>query len=62
MTYKIKECRTAAKLTQEELADKSGVSRTIIVDLESGKEVNVTTKTLKKIADVLNVHVHDIFY
>ncbi len=62
MEYKIKEYRLLAKMTQEELARKSGVNRTTIVDLESGKEVNVTTKTLIKIAMALKVNINDIFF
>ena len=35
--YRIKEFREQSKLTQEELADKSGVSRSLISQLETGK-------------------------
>ena len=48
MEYKIKELREKMGLTQDDLAKKSGVNRTTIVYLESGKEVNVTAGTLKK--------------
>ena len=61
MIYKIKELRLKNKLTQDELAEKSGVNRTTIVQLEKGEEVNVTAKTLQKIADCLKVEVKDIF-
>ena len=37
MEYKVKEIREKAGITQEDLAIKSGVSRTIISGLESGK-------------------------
>ena len=46
MGYKVKEIREKKKLTQEELSEKSGVSRTIISAMESGKDVTTTTKTL----------------
>ena len=36
MGYKIKEIREAKKMTQEELAEKSGVSRGTISALENG--------------------------
>ena len=36
MGYKIKELREAMKMTQEELAEKSGVSRGTISALENG--------------------------
>ena len=57
MEYKIKELREKMGLTQDDLAKKSGVNRTTIVYLESGKEVNVTAGTLKKIAKCLNVDI-----
>ena len=61
MIYKIKELRLNKGLTQEELASESGVNRTTIVQLETGEEVNVTAKTLKKIAKCLGVDVKEIF-
>lgn len=61
MEYKIKELREKMGLTQDDLAKKSGVNRTTIVYLESGKEVNVTAGTLKKIAKCLNVDIKEIF-
>lgn len=59
---KIKEMRTKKKMTQEELSTKSGVSRTIIWALESGKQEVTTTSTLKKIAAALNASVSEIFF
>ena len=61
MEYKIKKLRENMGLTQDDLAKKSGVNRTTIVYLESGKEVNVTAGTLKKIAKCLNVDIKEIF-
>lgn len=61
MTYKVKECREEKGLSQEELAKKSGVSRTIISRLESGKTMVTTTETLIKIANALGKKVGDIF-
>ena len=37
MGYKVREARKAANMTQEELAQKSGVSRGTIWALENGK-------------------------
>lgn len=62
MGYKIKEAREAAKMTQEELAEKSGISRGTIVALESGTEKNTTSKTLVAIAKALGVTVEQIFF
>lgn len=62
MGYKIKEVREASKMTQEELAEKAGVSRTIISGLESGTLKNTTSLTLLKIAKALDKNVQDIFF
>lgn len=62
MEYKVKQFREKKKMTQEELSEKSGVSRAIISRLESGEEVVTTTETLIKIATALNCKVGDIFF
>lgn len=62
MGFKIREARTAQKLTQKDLADKAGVSRTIISGLESGRIINTTAGTLQKIASALNLTLSDIFF
>ena len=62
MGYRIKECREAMKMTQEELSEKADVSRTIISGLESGAIRVTTTETLLKIARALNKKVADIFF
>ncbi len=59
--YRIKEYREKKNLSQKELARISGVSRTIIVGLESGTYTTTTTDTLLKIAKALGVKVQDIF-
>lgn len=61
MNYKIKEYRIKAGLTQKELSAESGVNRTTISALESGNEVNVSVKVLKKIAECLGINVNDVF-
>lgn len=63
LNNKIKEKREEQKITQEELAIRSGVSRTTISDLENQKDINVTNATMKKIAiDGLKSSVMDIFF
>lgn len=62
MGYKIKEVREARGLTQEELAEKSGVSRGTISALENGAVRTTTTKTLVKLALALGVSVDQIFF
>ena len=62
MGYRIRELREAMKMTQEELADKSGVSRGTISALENGYMRNTTSKTLLKLAQALNTSVDRIFF
>lgn len=61
MKNKIKEYRIAQGLTQAELAKKSGVGRTVIVQLENGTRNIVTSKTMISIARGLNSTVEEIF-
>ena len=62
MAYRIKECREEQGMSQEELATKANVSRTIISGLETGTITVTTTGTLIKIAEALNKKVNDIFF
>lgn len=48
MGCKIKERREFLKMSQEELAEKSAVSRATISSLENNSERNTSTKILKK--------------
>lgn len=61
MEYRIKELREKRRWSQEELSKKAGVSRGIIVRLESEKDVATTTDTLKAIADAFGVSVKYLF-
>ncbi len=47
-------------MSQEELSEKSGVSRATISKLESGEDCEVKVGTIKKIAQALNVEVSDL--
>lgn len=62
MGYKIKEVRESLKMTQEELSEKSGVSRTTISGLENGTVRATTTKTLVKLSKALDTSVDQIFF
>ena len=62
MGYKIKELREAMKMTQEVLAEKSGVSRGTISALENGIDRTTTSKTLVKLAQALDTTVDRIFF
>ncbi|MGN1276261.1 MAG: helix-turn-helix transcriptional regulator [Floccifex sp.] len=62
MGFKIKEAREEKGITQEELSNKSGVSRNLISRLESGDLKSTSTNTLIKIANALEKSVNDIFF
>lgn len=49
-------------MTQEELAEKSGVSRGTISAMENGLSKETTTKTLVKLARALGTSVDSIFF
>ena len=59
--YKIKERREELRMTQEELAKKSGISRQTISSIETGKCENVLVGTLGSIANALDTTVDKIF-
>lgn len=48
-------------MSQDQLAEKSGVARTIISQLETGQRTVTTTETMLKIARALECSVADIF-
>ena len=58
MAYRIRELREKKKLTQEQLAQMSGVSRTTIVLLENNEEHEAMVGTLKSIHIWLAAAVH----
>lgn len=62
MGSKLKEAREAAKMTQEELAEKSGVSRATISGLENGNERPTMSTTLLALARALDTTVEKIFF
>lgn len=62
MGYKIKEFRESKGISQEELAERANISRTIIWNLETNPDAVTTTKTLKKIADALETTISAIFF
>ena len=57
-----KELLEEKKMSQCELAERSGVSRTVISGLESGAITTTTTDTLLKIAKALDKKVAEIFF
>lgn len=62
MGYRIKEEREKRNMTQEQLAEESGVSRGTISALENGTSSVTTTKTLSSIAKALGVSIESLFF
>lgn len=62
MGYRIKEEREKRNMTQEQLAEESGVSRGTISALENGTSRATTTKTLSSIAKALGVSIESLFF
>ncbi len=60
MEFQIEKYRKTLGISQEELAKRSGISRTIISGLESGRVRNTTTVTLERIAQVLKVPTREL--
>ena len=61
MQNRIKERREELRMTQEELAAKSNISRQTIHALETGKADNVTLSTMMSIAHALESSTEKIF-
>lgn len=57
---KLKDLRESKGLTQEALANKSGISRTTIAMLECGKQTVAKSTTLVALADALDANVNDL--
>lgn len=62
MKNKLREIRENKGISQEELAQMSGISRTTISELETEKKAVTTNITLEKIAEALAQKVSDIFF
>jgi len=60
LAQNIKKFRKRLKLSQEELAKKAGITYSTLIKIESGANDNPTIKTLKKIADALNVTIDEL--
>lgn len=65
MTNKLKKAREEAGFSQEELAEKSGISRTTISTIENMsdfEDVTVKSSTLITLAKTLNKSIAEIFF
>lgn len=59
---KLKERRLELKMTQEELAAKSGVSRVTISLLETGEQLVTKSSTILALAKALNIEPQELLY
>lgn len=62
MKNRLREIREEKGISQEELSERSGVSRTTISELETEKREVTTNITLNKIATALGEKVSNIFF
>ena len=62
MKNKLKVYREDKEMTQAELSEKSGVARTTISFIESGKEVDVKLSTLLALANAVEKKVTEVFF
>ncbi len=60
LSENIKRFRKKNRLSQDKLAKLADVTLTTLVKIESGANDNPTIKTLKKIADALEITVDDL--
>lgn len=56
----LKECRARQRLTQEQLAERSGLSYKFIGEIERGRG-NPTIATLTRLADALGINIATLF-
>ena len=59
---RLKEVREEKGISQEKLAELSGISRQTIFKIESDPEFNARVDTIKKLAEALDVNFNDIFF
>jgi transcriptional regulator with XRE-family HTH domain len=53
--HKLRQVRRALRWTQQDLADRSGVQRSTVSKIESGRRRNLRTSTLQSLARALGV-------
>lgn len=58
---RLKELREERGISQEKLAEMSGISRTTISKIEGNEEAVVNTRTIVKLAEVFDVNPSEIF-
>ena len=61
ISNRLKEIRESIGMSQDELSKKSGISRTMISQLETNQKLDCKISTLISISDALGYQVGDIF-
>ena len=61
-TCHLKAIRMKNLMSQTELAEKSGISRQTINEIENGHRENISTFTLVKLSEALGCKIADIFF
>ncbi|GAA0236927.1 helix-turn-helix transcriptional regulator [Metaclostridioides mangenotii] len=62
MSLNLKIARIKKGYKQKELAEKIGVSRYYLSNLENGKKVNTNIKIMQKLSEILEVSVQELFF
>jgi len=60
LSVNIKELRKKHHLSQEQLAQKAGITYSTLIKIESGANKNPTLETLTKLAQVFKVKIDDL--
>lgn len=58
--FAVKDRRDALKLTQEELADRAGIHRTYLSDIERGAR-NVSLLNIERLAAAMSIRISELF-
>ena len=62
MGYRVKEIREQKKMSQEELEQKSGISRQTISAIENDRAGDVKVGTLRALANALETTIDNLFF
>lgn len=60
LSKNIKKLRDKHNLTQEQLAQKAGITYSTLIKIESGVNGNPTLETLRKVADVFGISLDEL--
>ncbi len=61
-TCRLKELREDRRMTQDQLAIKSGITRQTIINIETDPTYNPTVSTLIKLCDALGCTLEELFF